>query len=57
LFYAGKFEEWAAAGSKTLGPRAGEQVGRILAQHQPAPLPPDVQKRIDKIVNRAAGQE
>ena len=55
LFDTGKYEDWVAAGSKTLAQRAGERVDEILAKHQPEPLPPDVKKRIDEIVEGGAG--
>ncbi len=53
LFDRNNFERWQAAGSKTLRQKARERVDEILAEHQPEPLPPDVQRRIDEIVNRA----
>ena len=48
-----EYEDWVAEGSRTMGERAAERVDEILAEHQPEPLSPDVQKRIDEIVNRA----
>ena len=53
LFDRNSFESWAAAGSKTLRQRASERVEEILAEHEPEPLPPDVQRRIDEVVSRA----
>ena len=53
LFDRTNFENWSAAGGKTLRQRARERVEEILASHQPEPLPPDVQQRIDQIVDRA----
>jgi trimethylamine--corrinoid protein Co-methyltransferase len=55
LLDTGKYDDWVAAGSKTMGQRAGERIDQILEEHQPEPLPPDVQKRIDEIVRRATG--
>jgi len=55
LFDTGKYDDWVAAGSKTMGQRASERIDQILAEHQPEPLPADVQKRIDEIVERATG--
>jgi trimethylamine--corrinoid protein Co-methyltransferase len=54
LLDTSKYEDWVAAGSKTLGQRACDKLDQILAEHQPEPLPADVQKRIDEIVERAA---
>jgi len=49
------FEGWVATGGKTLRQRARERVEEILAEHQPEPLPPDIQRRIDEVVSRATG--
>jgi trimethylamine--corrinoid protein Co-methyltransferase len=53
LFDRNSFESWAAAGGKTLRQRASERVEEILAEHEPEPLPPDVQRGIDEVVSRA----
>ena len=53
LFDRNSFESWAAAEGKTLRQRASERVEEILAEHEPEPLPPDVQRRIDEVVSRA----
>jgi trimethylamine--corrinoid protein Co-methyltransferase len=45
-FYSG----WEAKGSKTLAQRARERIEKILNQHQPEPLPADVQLQLRKIV-------
>jgi len=50
-----EYEDWVAEGSRTMGERAAERVDEILAEHQPEPLPPDVQKRLDEVVRRATG--
>ena len=60
LFDRNNFEGWSAAGGKTLRQRAKERVDEILAEHQPEPLPSDVQAKIDEIVgftvaNRLSG--
>jgi len=53
LFDRRNFEDWAAAGSKTLRQRAQERVEDILENHGPEPLPPRVQAEIDAVVDRA----
>jgi trimethylamine--corrinoid protein Co-methyltransferase len=53
LFDRRSYEDWSAAGSKTLRMRARERALKILDTHQPEPLPPDVQQRIDQIVQEA----
>jgi trimethylamine--corrinoid protein Co-methyltransferase len=55
LFDRTNFENWSAAGGKTLRQRARERVEEILASHQPEPLPSDIQQRIDQVVGRATG--
>ena len=53
LFDRNHFEGWQAAGGRTLRQKARERIDESLAEHQPEPLLPDVQQRIDEIVNRA----
>ncbi len=43
------YEQWAAAGSLTLGDKANEHVRHILDEHQPVALPPDVVAELDKM--------
>ena len=54
LFDRDHWEGWSASGAKTLRERSRERIEEILAQHQPEPLQPDVQRRIDQIVDRIA---
>jgi trimethylamine--corrinoid protein Co-methyltransferase len=53
LFDRNHFEGWSAAGSKTLRQKSQERVERILTEHRPALLPPDVQQRLDHVLNRS----
>jgi trimethylamine--corrinoid protein Co-methyltransferase len=53
LFDRNNYDNWAAAGGKTLRQRARERVDEILESHEPEPLPRDLQQKIDAIVNRA----
>jgi len=55
LFDRNNYDNWNAAGGKTLRERARDRVNEILASHEPEPLSKDVQEEIDGIVNRAAG--
>jgi trimethylamine--corrinoid protein Co-methyltransferase len=57
LFERGDYGEWQAQGSKSLGERASERVGEILAEHKPQPLPQDVACRIRGIAQRAVGDD
>ena len=52
LFDRNHFEGWSAAGSKTLLQRSQERLEKILTEHRPAPLSPEVQQRIDQVLNR-----
>jgi trimethylamine--corrinoid protein Co-methyltransferase len=52
VFERGNYNQWQAAGGKSLAERAAERVEGILAEHQPEPLPADVQRAIKKIVER-----
>ncbi len=53
LFDRHNYDGWRKAGGKTLRQRAREKALEILEQHKPEPLPPDVQEKIDQIVNQA----
>ena len=50
LFDRDSFEGWQSNGGKDLRQKARERIDQILAEHQPEPLPPDVQAKIDEIV-------
>ena len=47
------YDNWFAPGAKTLEQRAAESVTKILAEHQPEPLPEDVAQAVHAIVERA----
>ncbi len=47
------YDGWSASGSKTLRERANERVRQILAEHRPEPLPADVSRALDGVVQRA----
>lgn len=49
LMNRGNYEQWAAAGGMSLGDRANQRVRRILNEHQPEPLPPEVVAELDKM--------
>jgi len=49
-----RWENWSAAGSRTLRQRAKDQVLKLLETHQPEPLPEDVAKAVQGVINRAA---
>jgi len=46
------YEQWAAAGSLSLGDKANERVRRILRDHLPEPLPPEVVAELDEMEGR-----
>lgn len=53
LFKRQFYENWEKEGKKTLFDRANEKVLDILENYQPEPLPKDVQKKLQDIVDRA----
>jgi trimethylamine--corrinoid protein Co-methyltransferase len=53
VFERGNFDQWVDAGGLDLGLRAAQQVDTILKEHQPEPLPEDIQKQLRTIVKRA----
>jgi trimethylamine--corrinoid protein Co-methyltransferase len=55
LFDRKNYDNWLQAGGKTLRQRANERVEKILASHEPEPLPADIQAKIDAIVDRPTG--
>ena len=50
LFDRNHFEGWAAAGARSLGARASQRVEEVLAEHKPAPLPPEARRKIQDIL-------
>jgi trimethylamine:corrinoid methyltransferase-like protein len=51
------FEDWVAAGRPTLLEEAREKVDRMLATHEPLPLDEDVERELERIVNRARAED
>ena len=56
LFDRNNYDNWIAAGGKSLRQRATERVVEILENHEPEPLSASVQAQIDAIVDRANGK-
>ncbi|HET91955.1 MAG TPA: hypothetical protein ENN99_14635 [Chloroflexi bacterium] len=48
----GTYSQWVERGATTMEARAAQQVDAILESHTPAPLPADVQREIENIVQR-----
>ncbi|MGM0420126.1 MAG: trimethylamine methyltransferase family protein, partial [Bacillota bacterium] len=53
LFKREFYDNWEQDGEKTLFERSNEKVKDILENHQPEPLPDDVVKELDRIVQEA----
>lgn len=53
LFERENYESWQAKGGKDLGQRAAERVSSILEHHRAEPLPEEVSKRLEEIIERA----
>jgi trimethylamine---corrinoid protein Co-methyltransferase len=54
LFDRSQYDIWKRKGSKTLRERARDKALKLLETHQPEPLPADVQKKVDAIVEQYA---
>ncbi len=50
LSVRGKWESWAEGGAKSVRELAKEKVKKILAEHQPQPLPQEIQVILKKII-------
>jgi len=48
----GTYSQWVESGATTMEQKAARQVEEILSNHQPEPLPPDVQRDVAEIVAR-----
>jgi trimethylamine---corrinoid protein Co-methyltransferase len=48
----GTYSQWVDRGATTMEQRAAREVDKILESHQPEPLPADVQRDIQEIVDR-----
>ena len=53
VFDRHNYDRWQAAGGKSPAERAADRVKKILAEHQPEPLPQDVAQAVHAIVERA----
>jgi len=51
------FERWVELGSKDILVQADERAKSLLENHQIIPLPPDVDKEIDKLLKAAAKEK
>jgi trimethylamine--corrinoid protein Co-methyltransferase len=51
LFDRNGFERWSASGHQTLRERALDRVNKLLAQRQPEPLAPELQREVCEILN------
>jgi len=57
LFNRTNYANWAEQGKKTLRERAREEVKRLLAEHQPEPLPKDIAEAIQGVIDRTVKAE
>lgn len=48
-----QYSQWVEQGSTTMEQRAAKKVDTVLESHQPDPLPPDIQRDLKQIVERA----
>jgi trimethylamine---corrinoid protein Co-methyltransferase len=54
LFDRSQYDIWKRKGSKTLRERARDKALKLIETHRPDPLPADVQKKVDAIVEQYA---
>jgi trimethylamine--corrinoid protein Co-methyltransferase len=54
LFERKTFDMWASEGGKSLAERASERVARIISEHKPESLPPDLTSQLRKIVEKSS---
>jgi trimethylamine---corrinoid protein Co-methyltransferase len=54
LFDRSQYDIWKRKGSKTLRERARDKALKLIETHRPEPLPADVQKKVDAIVEQHA---
>ena len=47
------WDKWQKSGATDIRSKARQQVKKILATHQPKPLDPEVQKKLQQIVDEA----
>ncbi len=52
LFNRTTYASWAEQGKKSLRERAREKIDQILTEHQPEPLPDDIAKGIQAVIDR-----
>jgi len=55
LFDRSTYEMWKSSGSKSLRESANDTIEYILKNHQPEPLPTDIQQAVDLILSEAGG--
>lgn len=48
---------WAEKGGQDVLARAGEKARELLAKHRPAPLPPEVDRELDRLLRAAAREK
>jgi trimethylamine--corrinoid protein Co-methyltransferase len=53
LIERGNYTQWLENGGKDLSQRAAVQVGKILNDHRPEPLPQDIQQQLQDIIYNA----
>ena len=53
VFERGNYDQWVEAGGLSLDLRAAQRADTLLKEHQPEPLPEDIQLQLKAIVQRA----
>ncbi len=50
------YENWKQGGSKSMGDRIHAKVQRLLAEHRPEPIPEEIDRQIEAILDRASAE-
>jgi trimethylamine--corrinoid protein Co-methyltransferase len=53
VFDRRNYDKWQAIGGESLAERAADRVKKILAEHQPEPLPDEATQAVKAVVRRA----
>jgi trimethylamine--corrinoid protein Co-methyltransferase len=56
LFERADYETWVERGGEDLGQRATARVKALLEEHQPEPLPQDVEQQLEEVIARAVSR-
>nr|NIP41945.1 trimethylamine methyltransferase [candidate division Zixibacteria bacterium]NIR96309.1 trimethylamine methyltransferase [Gammaproteobacteria bacterium]NIR63562.1 trimethylamine methyltransferase [candidate division Zixibacteria bacterium]NIS45508.1 trimethylamine methyltransferase [candidate division Zixibacteria bacterium]NIU13640.1 trimethylamine methyltransferase [candidate division Zixibacteria bacterium] len=56
LFNRQNYDNWSSAGGLSLRERARNKIETILKEHRPEPLPEDVTRKLQQVIDRAEAE-